>query len=144
MRHKLKTTVSSEWLRLWVFPWQIFHLAGSAVWNIAGVILISQGQQSLGPTASVTVAAVLLLLGIGLWFGHGRIQLLYLVISVLLGVAATLAIKQAIVGDASDWPSELWRWVGAVLNFVGFVSNFTGVVLVLLRQRKSRVRSHVE
>lgn len=144
MKNKSKTIVSIEWLRNWIFPWQIFHLAGSAIWNIVGVILVLQGQQSLGPTASVIVAIVLLFLGIGLWFGIKRIQFLYLIISILLGVAATIAIKQAIVGDASDWPSELWRWSGATLNFVGFVSNFTGVVIVLFRQITSKIRSHVE
>ena len=60
-------TASATWLLHWVLPWQFVHLLGSAAWNVAGVVLVAQGRQPLGPTASLVVAVVLLLLGVGLW-----------------------------------------------------------------------------
>ena len=130
---ELETTMpaSTAWLRHWVLPWQIVHLLGSVGWNVAGVVLMWQGQRPLGPTASVAVAAALLVLGAGLWIGFGRSRPLYVAISTLLGVGALFAIIQAVVGEASLWPSAFWRLAGAGLNLAGFVSNLAGVAVEL-------------
>jgi hypothetical protein len=129
---KSTTSASTAWLRHWVLPWQFIHLVGSAGWNVAGVVLVSQGQSALGPTASVAVAVVLLLLGVGLWSGFRRWRALYVTISVILGVAAFFAIVQAFTGEASLWPSAFWRWAGAGLNLAGLVANSAGIVIMLL------------
>ena len=133
--------VSTAWLRHWVLPWQYVHLLGSAGWNVAGVVLMSQGQRPLGPTASVTVAVALLLLCAGLWIGFGRLRPLYITISVLLGAGALVSVMQAFVGEASLWPSAFWRWAGAGLNLAGFVANLAGVVIVLFRRDALRAHS---
>ena len=139
---ELETTMpaSTAWLRHWVLPWQYVHLLGSAGWNVAGVVLMSQGQRPLGPTASVAVAAVLLVLGAGLWIGFCRSRPLYVAISTLLGVGALVSVIQAIVGEASLWPSAFWRLAGAGLNLAGFVANLAGVVIVLFR--RDALRAH--
>ena len=124
-------SVSVAWLRHWILPWQMVHLLGSAGWNVAGVILTSQGLRPLGPTASIAVAVVLLLLGTGLWIGLGRLRPLYVAISAFLGVGALLAVKQAIVGEASLWPSAFWRLAGAGLNLAGLLANLTGIAVAL-------------
>lgn len=141
MRFESKMPVSTAWLRHWVLPWQFVHLLGSAGWNVAGVVLISHGQRPIGPTASVSVAEVLLLLGVGLWIGSGRWRPLYVAISTLLGVGALIAVVQALVGEASLWPSAFWRWAGACLNLVGFVANFVGVAIALFRRDALRANS---
>lgn len=141
MEHEPTMSASTAWVRRWVLPWQIFHLLGSAGWNAAGVVLMSQGRQPLGPTASLTVAVVLLLLCTGLWIGLSRSRPLYITISVLLGVGALLAVKQALVGEASLWPSAFWRWAGAGLNLTGFVANLTGVAIALFRRGAPRTHS---
>lgn len=132
------TSASTAWLRHWVLPWQFVHLLGSAGWNVAGVVLVSQGRIALGPTASVAVAVVLLLLGVGLWSGLGRSRALYVTISVILGVGAFFAVVQAFRGEASLWPSAFWRWAGAGLNLAGLVANFAGIAIALLWRNTPR------
>lgn len=132
--------VSAAWLRHWVLPWQFVHLLGSAGWNVAGVVLIAQGRQPLGPTASAAVAVLLLLLGAGLWIGFTRSRALYVAIGTLLGVGALVAVVQAFVGEASLWPSAFWRWGGAGLNLAGLAANIVGVAIAFLRRDALRAR----
>lgn len=117
-----------------VLSLQFIHLIGSAAWNVAGVILVAHGQQPLGPTASIVVAVVLLLLGLGLWVGFRRLRPLYIVISLLLGVGALMAFIQPIAGEASNWPSAFWRWSGATLNFAGLLANITGIGVAFIKK----------
>ena len=134
-------TASEAWLRYWVLPWQFVHLLGSAAWNVAGVMLVAQGRQPLGPTASAVVVMVLLLLGAGLWFGFRRSRALYVTMSILLGVGAFFAVRQAFVGEAAFWPSAFWRWSGAGLNLAGLAANIAGIAIALLRREALQAHS---
>ena len=48
-------------------------------------------------------------LGAGLWIGFDRSRALYVAMSVLLGVGAFFAVRQAFVGEAAFWPSARRR-----------------------------------
>ena len=47
---------------VWALPVQVSWAVLSAIWNITGTLLISQGLQALGLTASWTTAVVMLVL----------------------------------------------------------------------------------
>ena len=95
----------------------VLHAFLAAVWNVAGVWLISQGQPALGPTASlagVTVMAVLIAIYIfTLKKGYEKSFLLIALMGALLGL---MTIYGALTKDHSLWPSEFWRYAGIAVN----------------------------
>ncbi len=106
---------------------QLVWAAFSILWNIIGSILLSQGKQALGPTASWTAALILLIFGILLWFAFQKNQKLYAFLSVLVILLVTKPLFNAFTGDASLWPSVFWRILGAVINFMGLIGSFLGI-----------------
>lgn len=108
----------------------------AALWNIGGLILISQGLRAPGPTASLLVACVLLAYGAALLIGLRRWPMAYAVLSAF-GIALALpAIISALTSDPGLWPSEFWRYAGIVLNSTGVLASIAGVVGYLLCRRK--------
>ena len=95
----------------------VLHALLAAVWNIAGVWLVSQGQSPLGPTASlagVAVMAVLMAIYIfTLKKGYEKSFLLIAFMGALLGL---MTIYGALTKDHSLWPSEFWRYAGIAVN----------------------------
>lgn len=103
-------------------PVQVAWAILSAIWNVAGVWMIAQGQRAPGPTASVAGAAVLLALALGWVAAVRRWPLGYLLLSIVAVVASLGAVVNAFTGDPALWPSEFWRYAGIVLNSVGFLA----------------------
>ena len=95
----------------------VLHAFLAALWNVAGVWLISQGQSPLGPTASMTGVAVLAVLILAyivtLKKGHEKAFLFLAFLGAVLGV---LTIYGALTKDPSLWPSEFWRYAGIAVN----------------------------
>lgn len=110
-----------------VLYFQGFHIVGAAAWNVVGVILLSMGLRSPGPTASLSMAVILLVVGAIIVFGAYRQKWLYLVASCLAGIGGFLAIYQAFNLDPALWPSEFWRYAGVALNSVGLLAAISGV-----------------
>ena len=95
----------------------VLHAFLAALWNVAGVWLISQGQSPLGPTASMTGVAVLAVLILAYIFtlkkGYEKAFLFLAFLGAILGV---LTIYGALTKDPSLWPSEFWRYAGIAVN----------------------------
>ncbi len=110
-----------------VLCFQGFHILGATVWNVSGVILLSLGYRSPGPTASLFMAGILLVAGGVMVFGARRQIIIYMAASCLAGIGGFLAIYQAFNLDPILWPSEFWRYAGAALNSVGFIAAIAGI-----------------
>ncbi len=101
------------------FAYQINYLMLCIAWNVAGLILLANGEPALGPTASINTIIILLgfalVLGLGVW----RFPYLYLLATALLMFIASSAVIPAYTKDPSLWPSDYWRYGGALLNGLG-------------------------
>jgi len=102
-----------------VAVFQLIYLTLAALWNLVGVARIAQGLRAPGPTASVAVAAYLLVLGVVIYAGARRNRGIYLAATLLVGIGAASAIVQAFQLDPSLWPSSFWRYAGVLLNGLG-------------------------
>ena len=111
---------------------QLSHLGLSCIWNIVGVILILMGMPALGPTASLTMVAMLVGFAALLIVGAQRWKWLYVLLSLLL-LAGTLAtIFPAFTKPPSLWLSDFWRYAGVALNSLGAVGAMLGLYTCLL------------
>lgn len=115
----------------WALPLQVSWAILSSIWNIAGVLLISQGLRAPGPTASWLAALVLLVIAAVLMWAVKRSAFLYLLLSLLMGVGAFYSVMIALTADPSLWPSPFWHWVGAVLNSAGTLGAIAAAVYFL-------------
>jgi hypothetical protein len=107
-------------------PAQVAWALLAALWNAVGVYLIAQGQRPLGPTATLIGAGLAVALAAGLVLSITRVPLVYVVLS---GVAACMALVTAVGAFTQDpalWPSEFWRYAGAVLNGGGVLAGAAG------------------
>jgi hypothetical protein len=114
-----------------VLSTQVAWAVLAALWNVAGVYLISQGQRPLGPTATITGAVALVAIAAALVLTVNRASLLYAVLSGVAAFIALAAVVNAFVQDPALWPSEFWRYAGAVLNGVGFLAGAAAVLAYL-------------
>ncbi len=131
-------------LELWerlklVLSIQLAWATLSMLWNVVGVGRIAQGLRPPGPTASILAAAILLAIGFWLVIGLRRWPILYVVLSVLGGLMALAAVVNAFTSDPTLWPSEFWRYAGALLNGVGALGALLAVVGVV-RWKMSQTR----
>ena len=94
----------------------------AAVWNAAGVALIARGLRAPGPTASVGAAVLLLAVAVALVLSIARWPVAYALLSAGAGLMALAAVVNAFVQDPALWPSEFWRYAGALLNGAGVVA----------------------
>ncbi|GAA6151206.1 hypothetical protein [Pseudoteredinibacter isoporae] len=99
--------------------YQFNYLMLCIVWNIAGLILLSNGEPALGPTASVSAIAVLLGFACAIALGVWRWPYLYMFATAILMFLASSAVIPAYTQDPSLWPSDYWRYGGALLNGLG-------------------------
>ena len=98
------------------------HAALVIVWNVAGIMLLSQGKSALGPTASWAGAGLFAIFIALYWVcfskGYRKTFLVFAAIGSLLGFSA---IYGALTKDPSLWPSEFWRYAGIVVNSLGLI-----------------------
>lgn len=107
---------------------QVLWAVLAAAWNFAGVALARGGGRALGPTATVAGGAVLVAGAVALPYLVARWPLIYGLLSGLFGVIALGAVVNAFRADPSLWPSEFWRYAGAVLNGFGFLAAVAAVI----------------
>ena len=112
----------------WALPAQVAWALLSALWNVAGVYLVAQGLRAPGPTASLTAALLLIAIAVALYAAVDRASLLYAALSGIATFMALAAVVNAFVQDPALWPSEFWRYAGAVLNGAGFVAGAAAVL----------------
>jgi hypothetical protein len=113
---------------------QLLWAVLAAAWNVAGVFLIANGARSLGPTASLLGATVLIAIGVGLFSTYNRSAIIYVALSVVSAAMAGLAVYNALTADPSLWPSEFWRYAGIILNAAGAFAG-AGAIINLLTAR---------
>lgn len=108
-----------------VVDWALFLMLGwaglSALWNVAGVVLISQGKSALGPTASLGAAAALVVFIAALLWAVKKSPAVMVVLAAIAGLGALAAMWTVISGMPSMWPSPLWRFAGGAINVLGVV-----------------------
>lgn len=109
-------------------PAQVTWALLSAFWNVAGVYLVAQGLRAPGPTASITGALMLIAIAAVLVLTVDRASLIYAVLSGVAAFIALAAVVNAFIQAPTLWPSEFWRYAGAVLNGVGFVAGAAAVL----------------
>jgi hypothetical protein len=106
----------------WAFPVQVAWAVLSAIWNIAGVMLLARGLRAPGPTATVAGGVILLAIAAAFVVLVTRWPLGYVLLSAATGLIGLGAVVNAFVQDPALWPSEFWRYAGAILNGAGFVA----------------------
>ena len=111
-----------------VFYFQLAYCLGTMTWNIAGLILRSQGLRSPGPTASLAIAAFGVVIIATLVIGLRKWPVVYGLVSALVMLLVVPSILNAFTADPALWPSDCWRYAGAALNALGFVSCAIGVI----------------
>jgi len=102
------------------------------IWNVAGVILITNDMRAPGPTASLLAAGVMLLLASMLIYSWRKKTWLYISISIVSFIGAMVAIYQAFTVNPDLWLSNYWRYCGVALNLLGVVAHSFGISLNIL------------
>lgn len=111
-----------------IFSSQLLYIFLCIVWNIIGLSRIANGEQALGPTASIKVIILLLTIASVLCISHyKKWRIWYAIFSVVTFLLATSAIAGAFLKDPSLWPAEYWRFSGVALNLIG-VLNFVMLI----------------
>ena len=117
----------------------VAHAFLAALWNVAGVWLISQGQSPLGPTASLTGVAVLAVLILAYIFtlkkGYEKSFLALALVGALLGL---LTIYGALTKEQSLWPSEFWRYAGIAVNALALIGFLSAMKVFFQRQNAKK------
>lgn len=108
----------------------------SCVWNVAGVYLIGRDLAPLGPTASMTTAAVLIGVALLMIIGAKKSIYLYLTCSIIAMAGAGAAIAGAFSQDPSLWPSEFWRYAGVGLNCLALIGGFWGFIRLYIAAKR--------
>ena len=115
---------------------QLLHAALCIIWNIAGLWLLSNDLQPIGPTASMAAIGLIIVFSATLILGERNNQpVSYLLASGLLALAAVSAIFGCFTKDSSLWPSEWWRYAGIAVNSIGVVG--FGLALAHIKHLKS-------
>jgi hypothetical protein len=111
------------WNRTFLSDISLVVLVGWAAlcvfWNTYGAIQLSMGGRALGPTATLSGAGFIVLLGAFLIVTNRLWPRIYPWIAMLAAALTALTIWNAFKLDPSLWPSEFWRWAGIVLNGFG-------------------------
>lgn len=115
----------------------LIHVLLCIVWNGAGLWQQAHGLKTIGPTASWGAIAFVILLGAGLvLLARKGPPPGFLLLSALGMLLAAVAIYGGLTKDASNWPSEFWRWAGIVVNSAGVVG-FLLALAAFLRPKSS-------
>jgi hypothetical protein len=112
----------------WAFPALVAWALLAALWNFGGVWRMAQGLGALGPTASALFGLILIAIAAGLIYLVNRSPLLFVLLALISGTAATLAVYGAFTQDRALWPSEAWRWAGIMLNVAGSLAAAASIV----------------
>lgn len=112
---------------------QIVWGLGVAAWNAYGLYQIQNNGAPPGPTASLSVGMIglivaLIILAIDLTKWN---KWVYGGLCAICCFFGAIAVYGAFTKDASLWPSEAWRWAGILLNGIGSLSFLFGLLTKL-------------
>jgi hypothetical protein len=113
----------------------LIHVLLCIIWNGVGLWQQAHGLKTIGPTASWGAIGFVILLGAGL-VGLSRKgpPLGFLALSAIGMLLAVVAIHGGLTKDASNWPSEFWRWAGIVVNSFGVIGFLLALATYLRRK----------
>jgi len=95
------------------------------LWNIIGLLLLSQGKSALGPTASLAgIFLFIVLIGLYIFFDKKEYNKLFLLVVFIGALLGSMAIYGALTKSHSLWPSEFWRYAGICVNTLGVIGFF--------------------
>jgi hypothetical protein len=100
----------------------------AAAWNFYGASQLAKGLQPLGPTATVMGGVLALVLGAALVATSRRWSVVYMLLAAIAGLLAMITVVGAFTHDAALWPSDFWRYAGAILNIAGAVAAVMAIV----------------
>ena len=112
----------------WALPALIVWALLAALWNFGGALQIARGLRAPGPTASALSGVILVAIAAGLAAAVRRWPTVFVLLAAVAGLAALVGVVGAFVQDPALWPSEAWRWAGAVLNGIGSAAALAAVV----------------
>jgi len=109
-----------EYRKAYIFI--VLHALFVIIWNVVGILLIANGKQALGPTATWTgvglFSVLIIIYTIFYKNADNKLFTLFVTIGALLG---SYAIYGAFTKDHSLWPSEFWRYAGIAVNLLGII-----------------------
>lgn len=117
----------------WALPVLVGWALLAALWNFGGAWQLARGLRAPGPTASVPAGLVLLAIAAGLGVAVRQWPKVFVLLTVVAGLAALVGVVGAFTQDRALWPSESWRWAGVLLNGAGFVAAAAAVVAFFVR-----------
>lgn len=100
----------------------------AAAWNFYGAYQLAKGLQPLGPTATVLGGVLALVLGAALVATSRRWPMVYMLLAAIAGLLAMITVVGAFTQDPALWPSDLWRYAGAILNIMGTLAAVMAVL----------------
>ena len=114
----------------------VMHAFLAALWNLAGVWLMSQEKSPLGPTASMTGVIVLSIFILLYIFTLKKdYEKAFLFLAFLGALLGGLTIYGALTKEHSLWPSEFWRYAGIAVNSLAIIG-FTLAIKVIFSRNK--------
>lgn len=120
---------------------QLSHIALSVIWNISSVTIVYFGGRALGPTSSLALAWLMVVLALCLWLTSKRSAIIYALISVFQLLASFSTVRNAFIKDPSLWPADISRYVGVAINVLGMFGALLGLYLLFLIILESRKTS---
>ena len=109
---------------------QVAHLLLAILWNLTGVVLISLDKAPLGPTASLSGAATMLVLIGLLILGTRQYRWLYVASSLFILFTLSSVIWAAFNSNPQLWPSDFSRYSGVAINSLGVLGALWGLSIM--------------
>jgi hypothetical protein len=120
-----------------VLALQLIYCSLCIAWNATGLWQISQGVQSIGPTASWSAILILGTLSAVFFLSYRFDKAgINLAASLMVFVLASLAVWGGFSKPPESWPSEFWRYAGIAVHVLGILT-FVFVLKAFIRFRKS-------
>lgn len=110
---------------------QFVHIALSSLWNFYGLYLVSKGEPSQGPTASISGVVIMVFFGILFFVGAQYSKVVYIIAAAIAFLGLLPTIAAPFYKDPSLWTSPFWQWGGAVLNSFGAIGAVLGIWTIL-------------
>lgn len=116
---------------------QLLYWGLVAIWNIAGLVLLSMGQRALGPTASIIPIVLLGVIIAAMIFSGRKQSNVYPVLACVVFIMSSFVVTQAFIKPPELWPSDIWRYAGVAINGLGAVSALLGLKWYSKQRRSS-------
>lgn len=109
------------------------------LWNVAGLWLMSQGKDDLGPQATYAAVVLLVLLIIGYFVSLKKgFDTIYVFFAFVAFIISFYGIATGLTRSHSLWTSEFWRYTGMLIHVLGIIG-FVYALMTFSKKRKERL-----